>query len=130
MHPESFDYVFNPSQAMSLLGHYDELSPVTFMGHSHLTKSYCLWQERGKPHVEEVSGPVIVCEPDRKYVITVGSVGQPRDNDARACYTVYDTETRRLEFFRIDYDVVRAAMAILGCASLSPDFGKRLFLGI
>lgn len=128
--PEAFDYVFNPSQALGLIPHFEALSRVTFMGHSHLTKSYALSRNDGHTHVEEVTGPVLSIDPEKKYVITVGSVGQPRDNDARACFTMYDTEARTVTFTRLDYDIVRAATAILQTPSLSPDFGKRLYLGI
>ncbi len=128
--PEAFDYVFNNAQAIGLTDHYHTLAPVTFMGHSHLTKSYELWRDGQAVRVREVHGPVMKFDPNRKYVVTVGSVGQPRDNDARACYTLYDTVTRELSFYRIDYDLVTAAEAILAMHQLSPDFGKRLYLGI
>lgn len=127
---QNFDYVFNPSQAQSLLLHWDELSHVTFIGHSHLTKSFALLPPGPLDRVEEVFGPVIQFDPEKKYIVTVGSVGQPRDNDARACYTVYDTTERRLEYYRADYDIVSAARRILDCEQLAPDFGKRLLLGI
>ena len=127
---EAFDYVFNPVQAAALLLHWGELSPVTFIGHSHLTKSFALGGPGTSPRIEEVHGPVMRFDPERRYIVTVGSVGQPRDNDARACFTVFDTDAMTLEFHRADYDIVRAARRIFACDRLVPDFGKRLFLGI
>jgi len=44
-------------------------------------------------------------ERDARYIINVGSVGQPRDYDNRACYAVYDTERREFELRRIEYDI-------------------------
>jgi diadenosine tetraphosphatase ApaH/serine/threonine PP2A family protein phosphatase len=67
--------------------------------------------------------------PDRKYVITAGSVGQPRDYDPRACCGLYDTEARSFEYLRTTYDVEAAARRIIDIG-LSPTFGKRLFLGV
>ncbi|MFT4705155.1 MAG: putative phosphodiesterase [Bradymonadia bacterium] len=128
--PASFDYVFNPTQAAGLLSHWDELSPVTFIGHSHLTKSFALHPADRLNRIEEVFGPKLSFAEGSKYIVTVGSVGQPRDNDARACYTVFDTDEMTLEYFRIDYDVVKAARRIFQAPLLAPDFGKRLFLGI
>jgi diadenosine tetraphosphatase ApaH/serine/threonine PP2A family protein phosphatase len=124
---EDFEYVFNLHQAMGLIPHWDELQPITFIGHSHLTKSFRLHREEG---ATELFGPVIEFDdPESKYIVTVGSVGQPRDNDNRACFGVYDTEARAFTFHRVDYDIRSAARKIFA-SDLSSDFGKRLFFGI
>ncbi len=125
-----FDYVFNPGQAAGLLLHWSDLSPVTFIGHSHLTKAFALARPGSLSRVEEVTASQITFDPDKKYIVTVGSVGQPRDNDARACCTVFDTEAMTLTYERLDYDIAKAAQRIFDCEQLVPDFGKRLFLGI
>ena len=127
---EAFDYVFNPAQAASLLLHYEELAPVTFIGHSHLTKAFALAAPGELARVEEVTADEITFDPERRYIVTVGSVGQPRDNDARACFTVFDTESLSIEYHRVDYDISKAAQRIFAMGQLVPDFGKRLFLGI
>ncbi len=123
---EDFEYVFNIHQAAQLIDHWDELRHVTFIGHSHLTKAFSLDQQHG---AAEVFGPVLRFEPDKKYIVTVGSVGQPRDNDNRACYGVYDTEAQSFQYFRAEYDIREAARKIFQ-AELSSDFAKRLFFGI
>ena len=64
-----------------------------------------------------------------KYIISVGSVGQPRDYDPRASYTVFDTDEMRFEFKRAEYDIDAAARKILD-ADLERNFGNRLFLGV
>lgn len=130
VNPEAFDYVFNPVQANALLPAWDALAPITFIGHSHLTKAFALARPGAEPRVEDVTGDLIEFDPDRKYIVTVGSVGQPRDNDARACFTVFDTDAGRLEYHRVDYDIPAAAKRIFETSQLIPDFGKRLFLGI
>ena len=40
---------------------------------------------------------------DRKVIVNVGSVGQPRDGDPRSSYAIFDGET--IEFFRVSYDI-------------------------
>lgn len=125
-----FDYVFNPAQAAGLLLHWQQLAPITFIGHSHLTKSFALAPPGGLSRVEEIQGTTLTFDPEKKYIVTVGSVGQPRDNDARACCTVFDTDEMTLTYERLDYDIVRAAQRIFDCKELVPDFGKRLFLGV
>lgn len=127
---ESFDYVFNPAQAAALLLHWGDLAPVTFIGHSHLTKAFALGPPGTLARVHEVTADRIDFDPAKKYVVTVGSVGQPRDNDSRACFTVFDTDESTLTYHRVDYDVAAAARRIFECDRLVPDFGKRLFLGI
>lgn len=123
---KDFEYVFNTHQATQLLNHWDELKHVTFIGHSHLTKSFSLHPDHG---VEELEPPILHFKPDRKYIVTVGSVGQPRDNDNRACFGVYDSEEKTFEYNRVEYNIREAARKIFE-SELSSDFAKRLFFGI
>lgn len=123
--PENFDYIFTLDQAADLLPSFERLKDVNFIGHSHLTKSFALAPEE----VNEVVARRFGLRRMRKYVLTVGSVGQPRDYDARACFTVFDTESRVFEFHRVEYDLETAARKIFD-ADLAVNFGKRLFLGV
>lgn len=123
---EEYEYVINVDHAEKLIASWDELENVTFIGHSHLTKSFCLDRERG---AVEMEGPVLHFDTDKKYVVTVGSVGQPRDNDNRACFGVYDTEASTFTYHRTEYDIRSAARKIFE-SDLSSDFAKRLFFGI
>ncbi|MEE8408082.1 MAG: metallophosphoesterase family protein [Myxococcota bacterium] len=123
--PESFDYLFAPEQLIDLLAHYDAFAPVTFIGHSHLTISFKI--ERGR--VTPLLHPEVVCEPNAKYIITVGSVGQPRDRDPRACCGVFDTEQRIFTYHRVEYDIQATRKKIID-AGLSPVFGERLLVGM
>lgn len=123
---QDFEYVFNVHQANQLINHWDELAHVTFIGHSHLTKSFALDPDTG---ATEIEGPVLRFEDDEKYIVTVGSVGQPRDNDNRACFGLYDTDAQTFEYRRVEYDIRSAAKKIFA-SDLSSDFAKRLFFGI
>ena len=123
---EDFEYVFNVHQATQLLNHWDSLSHITFIGHSHLTKAFELHPDDG---AREIEGAVLEFAPEKKYIVTVGSVGQPRDNDNRACYGVYDTEEKTFSYYRREYDIREAARKIFE-SELSSDFAKRLFFGI
>jgi diadenosine tetraphosphatase ApaH/serine/threonine PP2A family protein phosphatase len=68
-------------------------------------------------------------EEGRKYIINVGSVGQPRDGDPRACYGIYDTANRETVLKRVDYDVETARKKIIE-AGLPRFLGDRLLRGI
>ena len=123
--PSEFNYVFFIEQALQLLPHFKDLDNVTFIGHSHLTKSFALTEH----NAVDVTAPSITFEPDKKYFVTVGSVGQPRDYDNRACCTIYDTETKTIEFFRLPYDI-EGTVRKLFATEITYNFGKRLYLGI
>lgn len=122
---EEFEYIFAPEQARECLPMYDELANLTLIGHSHLCKVFALTPNS----VEELPPIDFTLEPDRKYIVSVGSVGQPRDYDNRASYTVYDTEKRVFEFKRIEYDIETAADKVLR-ARLERNFAHRLFIGV
>jgi diadenosine tetraphosphatase ApaH/serine/threonine PP2A family protein phosphatase len=122
---EEFEYIFAPEQARECLPIYDELGNLTVIGHSHLCKVFALTSHE----VEELPAVDLTLASDRKYIISVGSVGQPRDYDNRASYTVFDTTTRRFEFKRVEYDVETAADKVLR-ARLERNFAHRLFLGV
>ena len=62
-------------------------------------------------------------------VISVGSVGQPRDCDNRACFVIYDSRRREVTYHRVPYDIETSAQKIFD-ADLALNFGKRLFLGV
>jgi predicted phosphodiesterase len=131
VNPKEFDYLFNHEQVSGLIPYWEQLSRVTLIGHSHLTKSFHLtMSKKGIPQIEELEGDTLDLNGPGKYIITVGSVGQPRDNDSRACFTILDIEKRHIQFYREDYDIYQAAAAIWKDGTLMPDFGKRLFLGV
>ena len=44
-------------------------------------------------------------DPLGKTIVNVGSVGQPRDGDSRACALIYDTEKHEVKMKRIQYDI-------------------------
>lgn len=122
---EAFDYIFAPEQAQECLGMYDKLKSLTVIGHSHLCKVFRL----GRDHVEELPPIDFVLEPGYKYIVSDGSVGQPRDYDNRASYTIYDSEARLFEFHRVAYDIELAAQKILRLG-LDRNFAHRLFVGV
>lgn len=122
---EDFEYIFVVDQVRELGPRMHEFKPVTFIGHSHLCKVFSFDAESA----EEVLHTRFRCAPERRYIVTAGSVGQPRDYDSRACCCVYDTVTRRFEYRRVAYDVESAARKIFS-SDLAVAFGKRLFLGV
>ena len=123
---EQFEYIFTVDQAATCIPIWEKLGQVTFIGHSHLCKSYAL----GKQRVYEVITKRFEVHPEFRYIVSVGSVGQPRDHDPRASYTIYDSDRCFFEFKRVEYDISAAAQKIFGDQRLSDSFGARLFAGI
>ncbi|QQR90419.1 MAG: metallophosphoesterase family protein [Myxococcales bacterium] len=122
---EEFDYIFAPEQAAECLAIWDELGDITLIGHSHLCKVFAL-----KPgEVRELPAEGFSLEEGYKYIVSVGSVGQPRDHDNRAAYTVYDTEEKHFSFKRVEYDIEAAAEKVFA-GDLEHNFGHRLFIGV
>ncbi len=124
--PAEYEYVFALEQARELLPHVARLPEVTFIGHSHLCKAFAL---SAAGDVADVGAPRFQIRPDRRSIVSVGSVGQPRDYDSRAGFVTYDTDSRTVEVHRVAYDIEASARKIYD-AKLAVNFGRRLFLGV
>jgi predicted phosphodiesterase len=127
IHLEEFDYIFARDQAAQCLEIWDRLPQLTLIGHSHLCKAFAI--NPAFPGSQEVVTQTFQLRDDWKYIISVGSVGQPRDFDPRASYTIFDTDNKTFTYKRVEYDTKAAAAKILAF-DLEPNFGTRLFLGI
>ena len=86
----------------------------------------------GHTHVPVIIGEDSSINKFRKgfrFIINVGSVGQPRDGNPEAAFGLYDTDTSLYSLIRVRYDVQKTAQAILDAGL--PDFlAKRLYQGI
>ncbi len=119
--PELFDYLQTPYDAH--LSFARLTTRIGFVGHSHIPVTF-----RSGPTITYVIGEEIDLSGAAQALVNVGSVGQPRDEDPRAAYGVFDTETSLLLVRRVPYDV-EAAVARIRRADL-PDFlGERLRIG-
>jgi diadenosine tetraphosphatase ApaH/serine/threonine PP2A family protein phosphatase len=122
---QEFDYIFARDQAARCMSIWEQIPQLTLIGHSHLCKSFALSPDG----VHEVVSDRFELRPGWKYIVSVGSVGQPRDYDPRASYTLFDTDKKQFEFKRVDYDIKASAEKIFS-ADLEPNFGHRLFIGV
>jgi predicted phosphodiesterase len=104
---------------------------VSFFGHTHLQGGFCFHRN----HTNRLAKPgpfseeyVLELNPDSTYLINPGSVGQPRDNDPRAAYAVYEPEQRLVTYCRVDYDI-RGAQRKIVAAGLPEVLARRLEIG-
>ncbi len=119
--PERFDYIFAPSQARICF--LKQEAPLAFFGHTHLPIVFF-----DTDPITHSSGPEVTIDPQVKTLVNVGSVGQPRDEDARACYCVYDSDRALVTIRRVKYNIEQAARKITR-AGLPDILAERLFLG-
>ncbi len=100
---------------------------VAFCGHTHAAMCGWLGADGG---VEELPGRGTITWPRtaRAVIVNPGSVGQPRDRDARASFAIVDVPARQVVFHRVSYDVTATAAAILA-AGFPPSLATRLFEG-
>lgn len=119
--PDKWGYVFDTLEANAHFNY--QTTSVCFHGHTH------------RPVVFEKQGRVTKSGYQRikimlgtKYFINVGSVGQPRDGDARAAYVIFDTAVGAIELRRVPYDIETTQLKIRE-AGLPERLAKRLALG-
>lgn len=124
--PELFDYIQTPEDANPSL----DVMPlsVCFVGHSHVPVTLMRMHDDPTRTAYTVEPDVDVNEAHRALV-NVGSVGQPRDEDPRAAYAVYDSDLGRVSILRVEYDIDREAHRIRR-AGLPPMLADRLYLGV
>ncbi len=101
------EYLFAPAQALDSLA--DAPSPVTFFGHTHIQGGFTLHDEQVSVlNLKPESGKAfskLEIDPDATYMVNPGSVGQPRDGDARAGFAIADLPHHAVEFWRVPYDI-------------------------
>jgi predicted phosphodiesterase len=109
--------IYNPRKMERIFAHVER---YCFQGHTHVpgifTESLQFYSPEEIDHVFELDG--------RKTMVNVGSVGQPRDGDWRACYVLLDDKTIR--YRRIEYDIEATIKKIYDIPDLENFLGDRL----
>lgn len=113
--PEQWDYVFSGMEARLQGRHFHER--LCFVGHSHV------------PGLHPIEAGTSTYRHGQRYLINVGSVGQPRDGDWRGSYGLLDTVAGTYENRRVEYDVGTATRKILD-RGLPRRLAERLAAGV
>ena len=119
--PSSWTYVMNKFDAMASFSY--QFTQLCFYGHTHSPVTY-VKEDTVTRHLD----PSIRIEKGKKYFINVGSVGQPRDGDWRASYTIFDQQNMIVKNRRLEYDLKTAQSKIIS-AGLPEMLANRLALG-
>jgi predicted phosphodiesterase len=119
--PQRWGYVFDKLAAAASFTYQN--TSVCFFGHTHVPVAFIRdTQVRGGTYSK------FKVDPSKKYFVNVGSVGQPRDNNPKAAYVVYDVDEGVIELRRLEYDIAAAQQKILD-AGLPPRLAERLAYG-
>lgn len=122
--PRDWLYIFNLREAVQEFRSFTQR--ICFVGHSHFPGFFI---ERGQEYAQKAP-PSVVVGPGERAIVNVGSVGQPRDGDARAAFAFYDDARGRAEIKRVFYDVERVRSRILAEAALPKSAAERLVWGV
>ena len=98
--PAAWDYIMSLEDALANFKHFE--SQVCFIGHSHVPVVLDL---NGMKNCKLLKSTSVTLEPGHRYIINVGSVGQPRDRDIRASFGIFDDDMLHFELVRIEYPV-------------------------
>jgi len=116
------DDVYNaPNKVQSSL---ERVGHLCFVGHTHVPGVFIDAPDFYSP--DELEG-VYEVNPERKAIVNVGSVGQPRDRDRRASYVV--VEPGKVRFVRVAYPVEETAKKVKAVKELDSYLGQRLLEG-
>ncbi|MCH2175751.1 MAG: metallophosphatase family protein [Lentisphaeria bacterium] len=96
--PRRWGYVFDKHSAGASFSY--QFSQVCFCGHSHVPLAFEKFGKVIGGKYEEIR-----VQPGHKYLVNVGSVGQPRDGDWRAAFVIYDTDENLVKLYRLPYDI-------------------------
>ena len=119
--PQRWGYVFDKLAAAASFTYQN--TAVCFFGHTHVPVAFIRDNMvRGGTYSK------FKIEAGKKYFINVGAIGQPRDNNPKAAYVVYDTDEGTIELRRLEYDIAAAQKKILD-AGLPPRLAERLAFG-
>jgi diadenosine tetraphosphatase ApaH/serine/threonine PP2A family protein phosphatase len=120
--PQVWDYVMTIDDALRQQDGFADR--ICFIGHSHVP--FFFEYSRVGHAIPQL--PLLELKPDSRYLVNVGSVGQPRDGDPRACFCVYDPDKATLRMERVLYAVATTQEKIVK-AGLPSYLAQRLALG-
>ena len=97
--PGRFGYIIEGEEAVDSFNSCTD--QLLFAGHSHVPGLFVVGS--GSPHW--LSPQDFGTEEEKRYIVNVGSVGQPRDEGIRATYCIFDEEVRDVTYRQIPFDI-------------------------
>ncbi len=98
-----FEYILDKRTALKAFNATD--APLVFVGHTHIAEYWTLESDGTVSHKHMQKGGDLQLEDGKRYIVDVGSVGQPRDLNPDASFVRFDSDARRVEWIRYDYPI-------------------------
>lgn len=124
--PRSWDYVLSLDDAIDNFPSFTE--KICFIGHSHHPEIFVLNSAGNHSRYNYKLEPKINLEQDSRYIINIGSVGQPRDGNPAAAFGILDLEQQSYELKRVKYNIEKTHQDMMS-AHLPQFLADRLFMG-
>jgi len=119
-------YIFGEIEALNVFR--QTTFPLCFFGHSHFPVVFGLSPDAIQTVLTTPPSFHFRLEPDVRYLVNPGSIGQPRDGNPLASFAMFDSGTRSVSIYRVPYRIERAQRKILD-AGLPRPLADRLALG-
>jgi predicted phosphodiesterase len=98
-----FEYILDKDAAAGAFDRTD--ARVIFVGHTHIAEYWSRDPGGAIGHKHMQHGGELNLEAEQRYIIDVGSVGQPRDLNPQASLVLFEPERQRVEWIRYDYPI-------------------------
>jgi len=96
-----WEYLLSTKSALENFNYFE--TSFCLVGHSHIPLIF--EKDKDGVNLQELSDGTAIHLDENRLIINPGSVGQPRDNDPRASYAIYDDTSRTIYHFRVEYNV-------------------------
>ncbi|RMH71064.1 MAG: metallophosphoesterase [Gemmatimonadetes bacterium] len=124
--PEKWNYIISRNEAKYEFRMFTE--QICFIGHTHQPMIVQKTADELNVIVARNGTGVVPIDPHSRYIVNVGSVGQPRDRNPQSAYCIFDTEAMTVQIKRVDYDIETAQEKIIN-AGLPELLADRLATG-
>jgi predicted phosphodiesterase len=98
-----FEYILDKRAAARAFERTD--APLVFVGHTHIAEYWIRESDGTIGHKHMQHGGELILESGCRYIVDVGSVGQPRDLNPEASIVFYEPEASRVEWVRYAYPI-------------------------
>ena len=129
-------YVYNRDEAEKAFKDLPPEVKLVFVGHTHQpvlmekkANGKCVYTPADELKKHFGWDTPLNLDRDSQYIINVGSVGQPRDEDVRSSLVLYDMKEHEIKFVRVDYDIDKVVKMIKENEKLPDSLGERLLVG-
>ena len=121
-----FEYILDKSAAARAFAATD--APLIFVGHTHIAECYALRPDGAIDHKHWQQGGSFVLDAGSRFIVNVGSVGQPRDLNPKASFAFYEPASATITITRFAY-AISAVQEKIASVHLPETLARRLVVG-